>query len=393
MLQFSQVGEQLAWDRIIGLQREKKILQRAFLENRYAGAYCFWGMEGLGKDGLAIEFARLANCKKPLISETTADSCGECSSCLQFNKLSSSNLTVIFSLPTGKGSDSKDSSTLAKMTDEQMEEIREQLAMKAENYYHRISLPGANQIKINSIRDIKKNLSLSSSDGRRFVLITRAEEMTFEAANAFLKTLEEPNENITIILTTSKQNVLLQTILSRCQQIHCQQASDEDIASALHTRHNIKTEDAKIIAAFSQGSYQKAMEFSNEEIRQKRNDVIDLLRTSLKKRNFRAELLGKIEIIVKEKDKKKSETMLEFMLTWLRDAYIISNLETMERLINIDQEEVLNKFAKNFQNSDYIGAIGEVEKAATMLRRNVNLQLVMLALFLNIRRIFLGQAV
>lgn len=51
----------MAWNTIIGQQRVKKILQRAITEQKIPHGYCFWGMEGVGKDALALEFAKTVN--------------------------------------------------------------------------------------------------------------------------------------------------------------------------------------------------------------------------------------------------------------------------------------------------------------------------------------------
>ena len=213
----------MAWNAIIGQEKVKNLLQKAIIDNRIANSYCFWGLDGIGKDALAIEFAKSANCINPIIYGNTIQACDSCSSCKEITNLQSQSLEIIFSLPAGKTPDGHSDDPIAKLSDEQIDLIQEQIALKAENPYHKISIPNANQIKISSIRGLKKKLTLTSgSRGRRFVIISNADEMNSESANSFLKTLEEPHDNITIILTTSRPDTILPTILSRCQQVRCQ---------------------------------------------------------------------------------------------------------------------------------------------------------------------------
>lgn len=72
------------------------------------------------------------------------------------------------------------------------------------------------EIGIQLVRELRRQLSLKTTEGYRLVIIEQAEKLTTEAANSFLKTLEEPPEKTIIILTASSQN-LLPTIVSRCQ--------------------------------------------------------------------------------------------------------------------------------------------------------------------------------
>ena len=94
---------------------------------------------------------------------------------------------------------------------------------KSENPFHKIRVPNANRILIQSIRALRRKLYLKTqSSGRKVVLVFDAHLLNSglgEAANAFLKILEEPPLNTTIILVTDYMELLLPTILSRCQKI------------------------------------------------------------------------------------------------------------------------------------------------------------------------------
>lgn len=379
----------MSWTQLLHHERTKKILQRAILENKVASAYLFWGLEGIGKEALAIEFAKTLNCLSPIVSDGSISACDTCKSCKQIASLSHPNLQLVFSLPTGKGTEAKVETSISKLSDEQLSEVNQQLKIKAKDPYHKISIANANQIKIASIREVKKNLTMSSSSkGRRVVIVINAEEMTNEASNAFLKTLEEPHENITIILTTSKKEMLMQTILSRCQQIHCEPIPDDLVARYVHLNYGKDTAESRLIADFAQGSISRAVDFLETDMQAMRSDIIDTMRSALKK-NYRIELNNYIEKILAAKDKNKAESSLKLLQIWMRDLYIYIKTQNSSGLVNQDQLERIIKFAELFPNADVDKILTEIEESIIKIRRNVNLQLILLSLFLNIRKILL----
>ncbi len=379
----------MSWENILSHERAKKILQRAILEDKIASAYLLWGLEGIGKDSLALEFAKTVNCLNPIIRKDEIIACDNCRSCKQAKALTHPNIQLIYSLPSGKGSDTTSESPLAKLSDEQISEITEQLKLKSENVYHKISVPNATQIKIASIREVKKNLLLTSNtSGRRVVIVLNAEEMTTEAANAFLKTLEEPHENITIILTSSKKEMLMQTILSRCQQIHCEPVPELVVAQYLVDNYDKSPAEAKIIANFSQGSVVTAIEFLNENIQDMRTDIVETLRSALKK-NYRIELSQQLEKLASSKDKNKIETSLKMLQIWMRDYLIFVKTGSIDAMINQDQKERIIKFSELFPEADIPSVLSEIEHSIYRLRRNANLQLLLMSLFLKIRKFLL----
>lgn len=382
----------MAWNRIIGQDRIKNILQKTILEERIAHSYCFWGIEGVGKDSLAIEFAKAVNCRNPIITENTYEACDECNSCKLASTMQNPNIQLVFSLPAPKGAAGKDDTALGRMTDEQINEIQEQIHIKAENPYYKISLPGANQIKISAVRELKRNLSMTSiQQGRRFIIISRAEEMNVEAANAFLKTLEEPHSNTTIIMTTSAHDRILPTIMSRSQQFHIEPLSDNDIIEALFSKHSIPKDEGKLISAFAQGSYSQAFEYLDSDMKQFRMDAVETLRTSLKRKQFRKELFEKMEEITKKKDKKILEKLFILLMIWIRDALIIARTGSTEQIVNIDQIDTLRKFATNFAESDFAQAIDVIEAQILKIKRNVAPELIFITLFYKLRDIFLNK--
>ncbi|MBL7999882.1 MAG: AAA family ATPase, partial [Candidatus Kapabacteria bacterium] len=369
-------------------ERVQSILMRAILSQRIAHAYCFWGNEGIGKDAVAIAFAKTVNCFSPVVSETSISPCGLCKSCTQMSHLQHPNLSMVFSLPTGKSGASDDDSPLLRLSDDQIAVIQEQIARKAENPYHNISIPQATQIKIASVRDVKKTIGLSQSQGgRRVVIISEADTMTTEAANAFLKTLEEPNANVTLIITTSRKDMVPQTILSRCQQIHFAPLSDIQIADALMKREGIEPQQAALISSLAQGSYSEACALLGSDTQTMRNDVVELLRAALKNSGYRLDVSHKIEDANKRYERTDIEKMLSLLLVWLRDAMTLTSSPD-SHIINADQREILAKFSSVFGKRDYPAALSLVEQTIASLRQNAQVTLSLTSMLIGLRRVF-----
>ena len=387
----------MSWNNILGQNRVKLILSNAIKNGRVGSSYIFTGIEGVGKEFVAIEFAKAVNCEnKNYADDNLIYACNKCKSCITIDNFSNNNIQLIYALPTPKtGSDESN----VKFTEEQYKQIEEQINLKIQNKYHKINITGANQIKIAAIRDLKKKLAFATSEsGRRFAIIINSEDMTTEAANAFLKTLEEPNDNTTIILISSSPEKILQTIMSRCQEIKFEPIQKDVLIKYLIENYSKNETEAALISNFSQGSLSKSFEFIDEDIQLLRVDIVDLLRSCVK-RKFRIDLSKEIEVLTSSKDKFKVELALKLLIIWIRDVVLINNIKDLENsdnlksyyelLTNKDQEEIIGKFAESFGKADFSLIILKIEETIRKIFQNVNLNLTLLDLFLEIRKILL----
>ena len=382
----------MGFSNVIAQQRVKAMLSGAIKSGAIAHAYCFYGEEGIGKDALAISLAQILNCNNPIsVSDGTVDSCGKCKNCLDINRLEHPNLMFITALPAGKSTAKLEDSPLLQLSEENLALYKEEISLKAEDPYHSIFLPNAQTIRIASIRDIKKQVKMTATqDGRRVFILSQAERMNMEAANAFLKTLEEPHDNITFILTTSKKDALPQTILSRCQQVYCDILPQTDLAHALIDKHGMSITEAQLIQAFAQGSYGRALAFMNEDIQSMRSDIIDVLRSALKRKHYRLDLMQQLEHAIADKDRTKLELMLRMLALWLRDCHYAVNVsDSNDGIMNSDQVESIRKFASAFPNADYHSILEMIESSIEQIRRNVNGSLVMFTTMMACRETFL----
>jgi DNA polymerase-3 subunit delta' len=357
------------WDQIIGQERMKNLLRSAIDRGRVAHAYLFYGEEGVGMDAMAIEFARVLSCEQGGV-----DACGSCSSCKRFVNLQHPNLRFVFALPRGKG-ERNDEPPINALTDLEVKLIQDQLRKKAQNPYHRIEVPKGNEIRINSIRELRREASLSAfAAGWKVFIILEAERMNDEASNALLKTLEEPTPKTVLILTSSKRERLLPTILSRCQPLKFDSLSSEDIRDALVARHSVSVEKAQLAATLANGSFSRAIALLESDVSESRDAVVEFVRNALG--NRASKLFEQIEELAATSDRPAMERWLSLMLVWFRDAEAI-RLAASNGIVNVDQLEPLQGFVKNFPTADHRRIISSVEGAIALVGRNVYLPLVL----------------
>ncbi|MFN3270082.1 MAG: DNA polymerase III delta prime subunit [Candidatus Kapaibacterium sp.] len=380
----------MSWNSIIGQKKVKEYFRRVFAEGVLANAYCFYGVEGVGKFATALEIIKTASCLKPKLIDGYRESCGECQNCIDILNLKFPNVEYIFSLPSGKVSEKEDSSIVESLSDALIEEINLKLKEKIANPYAKFSIEGASQIKVAQIRELRKALALSNSlPGRKFVVFFNAEEMRIESQNAFLKTLEEPRSDITFFLLTTKREGLLPTILSRCQQIFFPPLSDQEIAFVLKQENKLSEDEIKIISRFANGSLTRAYELVGANLKDLRNSLIDLLRISLKKELPGKQLVDKINELTSGMDKKMAQTCLHLLGNWLRDAVVVASNGSDSLVVNIDDLETLERFANKFVNENINQAFEVIENANYMIFSNVQIPNVFLNLFLEIRKLLI----
>ncbi len=365
------------WDRVIGQHRVKEMLQTAIRNDRLAHAYLFWGNEGVGKDALAIEFARTLLCEKG--SETA---CEECSHCKKMELLHHPNLKLVFPLPGGDAEKNNDDENL---DGDVLDHVRKQILEKAANPYFHIDIPKAKFIRIKSIRDLKKESSMSNVEkGKKIFIIVDADAMNDAAANSLLKVLEEPLEGTYFLLTSSRKDQIKQTIISRCQPVLCSVLNDDEISRAIAERENIDEQRSHFVARLANGSYRRAIELLDGDIDKYRTDTVKFLRSLLG--NSPIKLFEEQEEYFSTNKREEAEQLLLMLLVWLRDAFVVRE-DSRHSVLNIDQQQDLQSFVSKFGERDIESCLRAVERALELLRRNVYLPLVMLSLTVQLRRI------
>ncbi len=183
-----------------------RMIEGARKRGRIASAYLFAGEDGIGKRSVALAFAASLNCREPQENEGRLDACGKCSSCIKIENDTHPDVLVVEPLTNdilicqirpGKDRDKCDQEGYIKPR------VVEMLAFK------------------------------SFEGGFKVVIVDQAERMNNSAANAFLKTLEEPPEGSVIILVSSQPDRLLPTIRSRCSRLNFRSLSLEACRAVL----------------------------------------------------------------------------------------------------------------------------------------------------------------
>jgi DNA polymerase-3 subunit delta' len=370
----------MMWPSVIGQERAKLHIRGLLDGNRLAHAYLFHGVEGTGKDAMALGLARAIHCEIRF-----PEPCETCASCIRIGKLQHEDVRFVIALPGGKGEDAGDL-PMEKLTQEDVRIIREELRLKGEDPYHRISIPRASVIKMNTIREIRREAVLSTVSGRRrVVIISRAEDLNDESANMLLKTLEEPTGHTMFILTSSHPEMLLPTVRSRCHAVPFDPLEVSSIRTALVSRGLADQDRAALVAHLAMGSFTRSLELLQEDLVQERTAVLEFIRSSLGSSFIR--LMTGIDSFSGQKDRPAAVRFLNLLHLWFRDALLTRE---EHNIVNIDQRDDLERFVRKFPDADLRCVQQEIESAISLIEGNGSISLVLIQLSIRLRRLVTG---
>jgi len=320
---------------IIGQDKAITFLRRIIAGDTIAHGYLFAGIRGIGKTTTAMAFALLINCMDPV----DEDGCKRCSSCKKIIDGNHPDFIII------EPDDDK----------------------KA--------------IGINQIREINRHLAFPPVLERyRIIIVDPAEKMTDEAANAFLKTLEEPPPHNIFILNVRDPGELLPTIISRCQKVPFKPLPTEDIVHWLIQEESIDKEKANIIAKLSEGSLGKAMKLCKDDIFTHRirwvtmlngvihnssDMVIDLAR---KLSNF-----GKSSVTNKGLKDDTIALMLGIWKSWYRDILLFKLEGKQDLILNSDLSNHIKTASALYTFDALMRSLAVIARAERDLMDNRNL--------------------
>jgi DNA polymerase-3 subunit delta' len=312
------------------------------------------------------------------------EACGQCPSCKRMSKLEHANLQLVYPLkPSSSSKDTRD--PFSGLKDEQIEEIQDEIQKKSENPYYKINLSKARSIPISFIRYIKKNIYLSSqSNGWKVVIILDAHLMTNQAANAFLKVLEEPPKRSVFILTTSKISELLPTIKSRCQQLFFPPLKNEVMLEALSEKE-LDQDQLKLIINLAGGSFSEATRLCEQNIDEIKKKTIEILRTLARwDKEAVYNYLDDLQKLYKD-DSKAFLQLIRSINFWFRDAACLKAGADQAELIHNDQFTQIKNFVENYPDFRPDKVNKALENCIDLLERNVYINLVLIETFFKIR--------
>ena len=361
------------WERLSQIRISKQV----------GGAYLFSGPVGCGKESLAIRFAQLLNC------ETSSEKpCDTCPSCQRFRQLQHEKLKLIFPLPAVRKKKDDGSGTSSTIGKGDMELVTEAIAKKAEDHFHKIKIPKSSRILIQSIRELRKTLYLKSEpSGRKIVLIFDAHLLSVgigEAANALLKILEEPPENTTLILVTDHVELLLPTILSRCQRVGIPRLNDIFIQDWLQMKM-VKDSEIQLLAGLSQGNIHQARFLISQPI----GDLLKLVNGLVKMiTNDNPDHWRKFTQTYSRLARQDSATLsFHFMMLkiWFRSANRLAR-RVDDILHETSFKPGMERLISTNPNADFSAITFELEDAILSIPMNLYMPLILTNLLLRIQK-------
>jgi DNA polymerase-3 subunit delta' len=332
---------------IIGQERALAILRGFQLRKRVPHALLFAGDEGIGKKLVALNFAKALNCKGSGVSgqrsdverrsenpdekmeglthdsSTRFDACEQCPSCKKINSGNHPDVSVI--APEGDGG----------------------------------------QITVSAVRALEETLSFKPFEGRwKVAVIDEADRLNQSAANAFLHTLEEPTPQSVLILVSSRPEVLLPTIRSRCQKIYFSPLPVDAMSSYIRENMSeLSGEHAALLSLLSGGRVGTAM---NENLIEQRDRSYEILR----------QLLGSgVEDVWEDRD--DMERWFDWGQLWMRDIAVFKATGQTELLVNADRSGEIRALARSALIQDILRLARELYTIRRQLFFNLNKQVTM----------------
>ena len=325
------------FEKLIGNDDTKVLLQRLTANGRVPNAMLFAGPEGVGKKLFAFELARILLCKN--------GGCGTCSICTRIG---------VFDIPKPEKGEDYDTVFLSDHPDVGM------------------VLPYKRNLRVGAIRELEREAHFRPFEAdKRIFIITDADKMNDSSSNALLKTLEEPPATTYLILVTSRPDALLQTIRSRCQNIRFAPVGATTIADLLVSIGKFSPDDASLASCVSGGSVGKALALDIQWFRQTRESMVEVIRAALISGNI-ASMLQTSETINDAKNKERYEDTIAVLESLIRDIFALSKAADRNSIANADIADSLLKLSTEITTTKIEVWINDIEELQFNYLVNIN---------------------
>jgi DNA polymerase-3 subunit delta' len=333
----------MRWPDVFGHEWAIDLLTGALSHDRLSHAYLLTGPAHIGKTTLARALAQTLNCESGGLAP-----CGACRSC----------------------------QLVAKDRHPDVRLIKPELASSGRK----------ETLRIDQVRGLQKALALAPYEARyQVAILARFHRASLGAANALLKTLEEPPERVIIILTADLVDPLLPTIVSRCQSLSLRPLPLDRVESALLERWGAEKGRAHQLAHLSGGRLGLAVRLlSDPHLLSQRQEGLDALE-SLLHQDRTGRFLYADGMTRKKRGTAVVDT-LELWLGWWRDVMLIAGGEEDAPFLitNVDRIDRITEVAKGCGLETACAAVRSIQRTIWQLDRNANTRLALEVLMLNL---------
>ncbi len=292
----------------------------------------------------------------------------------QIRNLRAPFINYIFPLPRGKNETVSDN-PYASLDEKTLQEIQNELRKKIDNPYYEIKLNSAQNIKISSIRALKKHLSINKKDiAYSAIIIDKAELMSTEAQNSLLKNLEEPPEGVIFFLLTKDESLLLPTIKSRCWTVNFSNLTKREVETVLVRYFDVDETTAKKVSPFANGSIKEASLFLEENSFALIDLIIEFLRNAIGGNFNSAYALLEEMLSITENN---LPLIINLTVLWLEDALLEKYQAENEYSFDMHKDTFI-RYNRAFPNADIIRSIEILQRYANTIKQNVSLKIILM---------------
>ena len=231
-------------------------------------------------------------------------------------------------------------------------------------------------IKVEQVREAIQRSAYRPFEGRRrVVIVDDADAALGEAQNALLKTLEEPPPASTFVLVTSRPDLLLPTVRSRCQRLRFGPLAPAEVAAVLMRDHRYAEADAHAAASLCDGSVGLALEGESDEYVEARDAAARLLRGVAGAGDPRTRL-DSAKALAGASDRDQLARRLRALSSMLRDLGVLLSRADERALANADLKPLLRGLLRSFDGDRALRAFSAVDRALAALERNASPKIV-----------------
>ena len=329
---------------VYGQDHILKQLEQSLKQGRLAHAYLLVGPPHVGKTTLALNLAQSVNCLQ--------GPGAPCRSCVQCTRIAAGHHADVRVIGVARSPEGGPTRTV---------------------------------IGIDDVKEALHRANLKPYEGACGVIIFEgAESMSEEAANALLKTLEEPPPQVVMLLLTANEGALLPTILSRCRRLQLLPMTKQQVAEELIANHYADPQEAERLARLSRGCLGWAINLLNspELLEEREGEMARMEETYGAGLEGQFNYAGELASLF-SRDRESARQLLYLWLRWWRDLLLIKE-STEEYVHNLDRLTQLRLKATELTTGQIIGFVKRLEQTLEALDRNASPRLALEVLMLNL---------